>query len=99
MERSFTALSTRGLFAPPPLARLVRHSLHMHTTTNTRALVEMHQNPYQRNLQDGTRLATGGQEKLLRIFDLAQLKEEHALAGHTDIIREVVWTSESTLIR
>jgi len=48
--------------------------------------------------QDGTRLATGGQEKLLRIFDLAQLKEEHALAGHTDIIREVVWTSESTLI-
>jgi serine-threonine kinase receptor-associated protein len=48
--------------------------------------------------QDGTRLATGGQEKLVKIYDLAQLAEVNSLAGHTDTIKEVVWTSEHTLI-
>jgi serine-threonine kinase receptor-associated protein len=44
-------------------------------------------------------LATGGQEKLVKIYDLAQLAEVNSLAGHTDTIKEVVWTSEHTLIR
>ncbi|ELR11782.1 WD domain containing protein [Acanthamoeba castellanii str. Neff] len=47
---------------------------------------------------EGARLATGGQEKLVKIYDLAQLAELNALAGHTDTIKEVVWTSEHTLI-
>jgi hypothetical protein len=35
----------------------------------------------------------------VKIYDLAQLAELNALAGHTDTIKEVVWTSEHTLIR
>ncbi len=35
----------------------------------------------------------------MKIYDLAQLAELNALAGHTDTIKEVVWTSEHTLIR
>lgn len=47
---------------------------------------------------DGVRLATAGQEKLVKIYDLAQLAEVNALAGHTDTIKEIIWTSEHTLI-
>lgn len=49
-------------------------------------------------LQDNTRIATGGQEKLVKVYDLNHLSEAHSLGGHTDTIKELIWTSDQTLI-
>ncbi len=51
-------------------------------------------------LQDGSKIATAGQEKIVKIFDISESNSELSnLSGHTDFIKEVVWDSEHTLYR
>lgn len=48
---------------------------------------------------DGTHAVTGGQEKLLRVFDLENYAAEPVvLEGHTDAIRRVLWHGAHTLL-
>eukprot|EP00941_MAST-03F_sp_MAST-3F-sp1_P000358 g358.t1 len=43
---------------------------------------------------DGARLASGGQEKLLRIFDLNNYDAEPVVAPHPGTVRKAVWTAD-----
>lgn len=48
---------------------------------------------------DNSKLLTGGQDKILRIFDLAKPEAEPLkLEGHTDSIRVALWNADNSLI-
>jgi len=48
--------------------------------------------------KDGSTLVTGGQEKLIRVFDLQKAVELKSLPGHTEPIRVVQWLTDSLLV-
>jgi hypothetical protein len=45
---------------------------------------------------DGKRLASGGDDQTIRIWDAASHKEVIALRGHTDVITSVSWSADGT---
>jgi len=51
--------------------------------------------------KDGRQLLTGGQDKILRVFDLGKSKESEplfSLEGHTQPIKVALWKDENTII-
>ena len=47
---------------------------------------------------DGRKLATGGEDKRIRIWDLASSNVIKELKGHTDIIYSLAWSPDSSLL-
>ena len=47
---------------------------------------------------DGRKLATGGEDKRIRIWDLASSNVIKELKGHTDIIYSLTWSPDSSLL-
>lgn len=49
--------------------------------------------------QDDKRLVTGGQEKIIQIFDLEKPEAEALkLEGHTQAVKTALWSSDDSLI-
>lgn len=49
--------------------------------------------------KDGTRILTGGQDKILRIFDLSKMDAEpQKLEGHTQPIKIALWSADDNLL-
>ncbi|PRP74834.1 WD40 repeat-containing protein [Planoprotostelium fungivorum] len=49
--------------------------------------------------KDDSKILTGGQDKILRIYDLNNPKDEPlSIAGHTNTIKTALWTNENTII-
>lgn len=48
--------------------------------------------------KDGARILTGGQDKILRIFDLEHLGQPLQIEGHTQPIKSARWCSNNTVI-
>jgi len=49
--------------------------------------------------KDDTKILTGGQDKILRIYDLNNTQSEPStLQGHTNTIKTALWTNENTIV-
>ncbi|MFD4636496.1 NB-ARC domain-containing protein [Lentzea sp. NPDC058436] len=47
---------------------------------------------------DNTLLATVGQDRIVRLFNVAQCAQEHELPGHTGAVNACAWSPDGTLI-
>ena len=49
-------------------------------------------------LPGGNKLATGGADKLVKVWDLKEVKEYHSFEGHTDAVRSLCFSKDGILL-